>query len=83
MSNYPICVLCDSKVSEVCNRWYPEKYPPCAKEDVEPLLKELKQLKAEFSKVLSEAKSCCKMGVEWYEIAIDFAGLKRLKKLVS
>ena len=55
----------------------------CKWEDVEPVVKELKQLKAEFSKFLSESKRCCELGIEWVEICNDFGELERLKKMLS
>lgn len=55
----------------------------CDWNDVEPIVNELKQLKEEFSKVLSEAKRCCELGIEWHDITTNFAEFERLKKLVS
>jgi len=49
MANYPECLLCDSKVSEVCGKLYVArgKKPPCAGHVVENC-HSLQQLKAEI-----------------------------------
>ena len=50
MANYPECLLCDSKVSEVCGKLYVArgKKPPCAGHVVENC-HSLQQLKAEIA----------------------------------
>ena len=54
MANYPECLLCDSKVSEVCGKLYVArgKKPPCAGHVVENC-HSLQQLKAEIADLLS------------------------------
>lgn len=58
MANYQECVLCDSKVSEVCGKWYVarDKRPPCAKVVVENC-HSTQQLKAEIRSILAKYES--------------------------
>ena len=50
MANYPECLLCDSKVSEVCGKLYVArgKKPPCARAVVENCHSPQRLLKAEI-----------------------------------
>ena len=55
MANYPECLLCDSKVSEVCGKLYVArgKKPPCAKAVVENC-HSLQQLQAKIAALANE-----------------------------
>ena len=79
MANYPECLLCDSKVSEVCGKLYVArgKKPPCARAVVENC-RSLQQLKAEIAALVPIVSS---IKVSWHDTNKHFFVTERLRQL--